>query len=336
MSIIYNTLERLEANQPTVFYNVEDVPPSPPTAGVRRHLYMAMLVGVMIVLAGAVFILWQSGGRLAGLPTVTPFNASGESVAAEKVGDIAPTVSAAKVITATPESAEAPVVPAAAATETESAPLARTETVSTPVAKTETVSAPVAKAETVRAPVATTAAAPVQPDPPVQAAAISTTQPDGVEELIERSRLTLARGRYRQALSMLESPAPELQNRADYWLVKGSAHLGLGQLDLAEEAFAAAASLVPGNAQIAVQQAILKQELGDHPGALQILEAAAIDHPDVPEIFLNLGYSHQALGAYREAGRSFRAFLLMTEDRPLYTQQRNAVKEWLTQTSSGR
>jgi tetratricopeptide (TPR) repeat protein len=123
------------------------------------------------------------------------------------------------------------------------------------------------------------------------------------------------------------------ERRADYWLVKGSAHLGLGQLDLAEKAFAAAQPLAPDNAQIAVQRAIIQQENGDHASALQILEDAATRHPDVPEIFLNQGYSQQALGAVRDARRSFRIFLKISEGRSLYGEQRKAVKQWLAQFS---
>jgi hypothetical protein len=60
----------------------------------------------------------------------------------------------------------------------------------------------------------------------------------------------------------------------------------------------------------------------------------AIRHPDVPEIYLNQGYSEYALGAVRDAERSFRAFLKLTESRSLYVQQRQVVTEWLAQVSS--
>lgn len=35
-------------------------------------------------------------------------------------------------------------------------------------------------------------------------------------------------------------------------------------------------------------------------------------HQEVPELFLNLCYSQQALGMFNEAGRSFRIFLELT------------------------
>ena len=146
--------------------------------------------------------------------------------------------------------------------------------------------------------------------------------------------MALSRGDYQRALFSLEKLDPIPEDRSDFWLIKGSAHLGAGQLDPAGAAFAAAHALAPHNTQIAVQQAILKQEQGDHAGALQILDQAAARHPDVPEIYLNQGYSQLALGAVRDAKGSFRTFLQITEGRSLYSQQRIAVIEWLAQAST--
>ncbi|MEJ1296644.1 MAG: tetratricopeptide repeat protein [Candidatus Sedimenticola sp. (ex Thyasira tokunagai)] len=181
------------------------------------------------------------------------------------------------------------------------------------------------------------AQAEVQPEPqprpqfkPQQAAAtliLSTV----VDEAVDLARVALSRGQYQQALSALHTLKPVPDRRADFWLVKGSAHLGLGQLDMAESAFTSAQSLAPNNAQISVQRAIIKQEMGDHANALETLQDAAVRHPDVPEVFLNLGYSQQALGAMRDARSSFRIFLRLTEGRSLYSQQRTAVKQWLAQ-----
>ena len=116
--------------------------------------------------------------------------------------------------------------------------------------------------------------------------------------------------------------------------MKGSAHLGLGELEAAEEAFALAQPLAPHNTHIALQRAVLKQEKGDHAGALRILDDAANNHLNVPEVFLNRGYSQQELGALREARHSFRIFLRLTEGRSLYDEQRQAVNEWLAQFNS--
>ncbi|TNE79773.1 MAG: tetratricopeptide repeat protein [Gammaproteobacteria bacterium] len=101
------------------------------------------------------------------------------------------------------------------------------------------------------------------------------------------------------------------------------------QLNQAEEAFEAAQTLLPDQPQIAVQLAIINQEKGDHEKAIKILSKAAESHPNVPEIFLNQGYSLLTLGAVREAEHNFRIFMRMTERRAVYTEQRQAVKQWL-------
>ena len=159
-------------------------------------------------------------------------------------------------------------------------------------------------------------------------------EPNTVDRVIEQAGYALSRGRYQQALVALEKLSPVPERRIDYWLIKGNAHLRIGQLDSAEKALALAQALAPMNAQIAVQRAILQQEKGDHVTALQILKDAGERNPNVPEIFLNQGYSEQALGAVQDARRSFRIFLRITEGRSLYTEQRKLVNEWLAQFPS--
>lgn len=152
-----------------------------------------------------------------------------------------------------------------------------------------------------------------------------------INDAIGNAQQALSQGNYLGALTALESlPAP-LPDRADLWLVKGSAHLALGQLDLADAAFRAAHTLMPNNALVMVQQAVLAQERGEHAAALEILEDAAARHPQVPEIFLNKGFSEQALGNVAQARRSFRTFADMTEHRSLYANQRRTVVQWLAQ-----
>lgn len=155
-------------------------------------------------------------------------------------------------------------------------------------------------------------------------------RPDLIGQTLKQARLALSRGQYFQALAVMESISAVPDNRADFWLIKGSVHLGLGQLDLAEESFELAQALVPGHAQTMVQLAVLKQEKGDHAGALRLLKDAARRHRDVPEIYLNLGYSQQALGVFDEAGRSFKMFLDMTEGRTVYSEQRKMVSQWVS------
>ncbi|MGV6807364.1 MAG: hypothetical protein ACWA5K_05620 [bacterium] len=151
-----------------------------------------------------------------------------------------------------------------------------------------------------------------------------------IEDILRQARIALSLGDYQKSLSKLDSLVTPPEFRGDYWLIKGSAHLGLGQLALAEKSFEAAKVLAPENAQIVVQLAILNQEKGDHQAAVLLLEDASSKHHDVPEVFLNLGFSQQAVGENSAAERSFNTFMKMTRGRALYETQRQVVKEWLT------
>ena len=158
-------------------------------------------------------------------------------------------------------------------------------------------------------------------------------QPDRIDVAVDEARNALSRGNYSHALAVLESVPEVSERRADYWLVKGSAHLALGMLEAAESSLVKAGSVAPDNPQVAVQLAIVKQEQNDHPAALRILAEAATKNAHVPEIFLNMGYSQIAVGAQPDAQRSFRTFMKLTRDRSRYQQQREALERWLQQAS---
>jgi Flp pilus assembly protein TadD len=318
MSIIYATLESLETEESPRACN-EDKTCSPPRAGEPRGFPVKTVVAAMlVVIAGAGLMFWQQSAGVGDPRYLAPVTEQyGVPAAATQIEVAVVTdVQHVAVQEESPEleAIEEPAVVVEVTADTESSAVTTSAVDSSPVAIPET--------------------APAQPAERKPVPASNTAQTDGVEEVIEQARLALSRGRYQQALSALEALAPVPENRADFWLIKGSAHLVLGQLDPAEVAFASAQALAPYNVQIALQQAILKQEKGDHASALEILNSAAIRHPYVPEIFLNQGYSQQALGDLRNAKRSFRAFLRMTESRSLYLEQRKVVKKWLAQVSS--
>ncbi len=314
-----------------------------------------------MVLAGVTLMSWQRSEQPAVVEQIAPHAAASEYVEARKAERLDPVVTAGVPV---PVAATAPVAETAGVEKPAVAPAEVAQPVTSPeleervaavsepepeiAVASDVVAEPPPARETVQtvakvaveepeppaARAATVSAEPVEPVAKQQVAWAAVAPQYDVEHAIEEARQALSRGRYYQALSTLEQLDPVPENRADVWLIKGSAHLGIGQLDQAAAAFASAMALAPDNAQIAVQQAILRQEQGDHPGALEILNAAASRHPNVPEIYLNKGYSEQALGGVREAQRSFRIFLQLTEARSLYDPQRQVVQGWLAQVSA--
>jgi Tetratricopeptide repeat len=346
MSIIYGTLARLETDAPLPAYCQEKA--STLRQSVDRGGFPVKTVAtiMMFVIAATSMMLWHRNNEVVGYPHLAPAAATYKSVVTENAEYQLSAVSVAKrrdtPIEATDVTAQAPggldTVPVEPVSTGMVAAAGNTlpnerEGPATPDAIKEPLKVVDAGIHEVSKPVNKPGAVPTERYEPQQISPVETDQQGLLEQAIEQARRALSRASYQQALSALQSLDPAPENRADFWLIKGSAHLGMGQLDLAEVAFASAQGLAPDNAQIAVQLAILKQEKGDHAGALQILESEAVRHPNLPEIHLNKGYSLQALGAVRDAKRSFRTFLEMTESRSLYSSQRMAVKEWLAQVS---
>jgi len=355
MSIIYGTLERLEhleslerpkTDKPplALAYNKDKASPPRLTVESRAFPVKTLATAIMVVIAGTCLMFWYRIHEVSGYQYLAPPAAAKQRVAAGKSDfELSPTPVVEQSPAqresnepnneTTPDQDAVPVVPMptdmVAATGEQRTALKEDSPELDPIE--EPLVAADVRVDSVSPQVAQPPTAPAEPDERRQISSWDTAQPDRVEEVIEQARLALSRGRYQQAVSALESLEPVPEKRADFWLVKGSAHLGIGQLDLADMALTYAQALAPDKAQIAVQQAIVKQEKDDHASALQILTGAAIRHPNVPEIFLNLGYSQQALGAVRKAKRSFRTFLNLTENRSLYVQQRILVKEWLAQ-----
>ena len=327
MSIIYNTLERLEMDNSGLAYNKDKTSSPSLTAESGSFPVKIVAIAAMVVIAVASLLFWQQSGEMAAPQLLASATATQQSVTPGKPGhDLSPVLIDEQTALSLEPTEEVAVT------------AKQPNAVKEKPREINSIEAPVIVADTsvdvVSSPVAIQESKPAEPDEPEQLPVNDAFQYGRVDAVIGQARVALSRGQYQQALSVLEALAPVPENRADYWLIKGSAHLGIGQLEPAGMAFASAQSLAPGNAQIAVQQAVLQQEKGDHISALQILKSASIRHPNVPEIFLNQGYSQQALGAVQDAKRSFREFLQMTEGRSLYLQQRKLIKEWLAQVSA--
>lgn len=325
MSIIYGTLERLEQDEGR---SLADIALAPDDGRADRSL-KSIAVALVGAAAGIALVLWLGVGEGEGpdrRTTLGPVTVD-TALVAEPVAVIVP-----QAPVPTPELKEITVTTLRLAPREfkadvqEKAPVEAVVTVA-PAPAAVTAPAP----EPSPAPVAAPSPAPV-----AQAIAAPAPVVDRIGPVIERARLALSRGSYGLALATLAELEDAPEDRSEFWFIKGSAHLGLGQLAIAEDALSAARALAPMSAQVVVQLSILHQEKGEHARAVAMLEEAAIHHAQVPEIYLNLGYSQLALGDEGRARKSFRTFLELTSDSAIYAQQRVALANWLSQPPAPR
>ena len=121
---------------------------------------------------------------------------------------------------------------------------------------------------------------------------------------------------------MLTHDYPE---RWEGWFWMGTAQLAQGQMDAAESALERASKLNSKLAQIWIQRAIVAQERSDHASAIKLLNVARELEPKSPQIYLNLGYSNDALGLTDEANKHYLRFLSLTEGDNKYALQRKPI-----------
>jgi hypothetical protein len=318
MSIIYGTLEKLELDEAPPASGQDGSRLPKPVEKTRHFPVRSLATALLFVMAVANLLLWYWSSQVSAPPSVA-------------------TPAAGATQLAFPQPVEEPVL--ASVPEVPAIPLEPITTSHQHIVP-RVFPTPVVKAEAGKAAVSShtvnVETAPAEPVEPGKNPRTETAHQAGVDQMLENARLALSRGDYGHALFSLETLTPVPETRADFWFLKGSAHLAMGQLVPAEADLVSAQKLAPENAQIALQLAILKQERGDHAGALEILDSVGERNPHIPEIFLNKGYSQQSLGAVRDAKRSFREFLSLTEGRSLYSQQRQAIKEWLAREKSAQ
>ena len=126
-----------------------------------------------------------------------------------------------------------------------------------------------------------------------------------------------------------QSLAHDFPERWEPWFWLGTAQLAQGQMSASESALEHASKLNPKVAQIWVQRAIVAQERGDHAAAVKLLNEAHELSPKSPQIYLNLGYSNDALGLTEEANKNYLRFLSLTEGDSTYALQRKSIMQRL-------
>ncbi len=143
---------------------------------------------------------------------------------------------------------------------------------------------------------------------------------------IEKS---LARGEHQAALDAAIKLEKYIGENWRTQYLAGVALMGLSRWEPATAALSKAQELNPRHATAALYLSVALQERGEHARAIQVLDKAQQLQPLSPELWLNQGHSHQALGNQVEARKAYNRFLELSVNRQDLAGQRVWVQNRL-------
>ncbi len=152
------------------------------------------------------------------------------------------------------------------------------------------------------------------------------------EERIKEAKKLIQSGAYKEAAKLLEPKRGEEADNETWenYLLLGTARLGAGNLERAEQSFDKGLALNSKQPQLWLQRAIVEQQKGNHETALQLLKECQKLAPAMPEVQLNIGYSIDTIGADKYAAKmAYETFIELTEGNPAYIAVRQKVLERL-------
>ena len=142
-----------------------------------------------------------------------------------------------------------------------------------------------------------------------------------------RAQGLIKQQQYGQAVTSLQPLFVKPPDRWEPWFWLGTAQLGLGQLEEAEESFVEGLARDATVPQLWVQRALVSQQQGKFGEALEGLRQAELIAPKLPEVQLNLAYSLEVQGHIKNAVEHYHSFLALTEGNPAYYPARRKVLE---------
>jgi Flp pilus assembly protein TadD len=145
-------------------------------------------------------------------------------------------------------------------------------------------------------------------------------------QMIEKS---LARGDHQAALDAANKLEKYIGENWRTQYLAGVALMGLNRWEPAIAALGKAQELNPKHATAALYLSVALQERGEHARAIQVLDKAQQLQPLSPELWLNQGHSHQALGHKVEARKAYNRFLELSVNRQDLAVQRVWVQNRL-------
>ncbi len=147
------------------------------------------------------------------------------------------------------------------------------------------------------------------------------------EQRLARAQTLIAQQFHAEALQVLNPLFATLPTTWEPWFWLGTAQLGVGDLDKAENAFMEGLVRDETVPHLWVQRAVIAQQRGQHKSAMDALRQAEFLAPDLPEVQLNLAYNFDHEGNTTLALRHYKQYLSLTEGKASYHRVRRKVLE---------
>ena len=147
------------------------------------------------------------------------------------------------------------------------------------------------------------------------------------EQRLAKAQLLITQRSHAKALQVLNPLFATLPEAWEPWFWMGTAQLGLGDLDKAENAFMEGLVRDDTVPHLWVQRAVIDQQRGQYTLAMDALRQAELLAPDLPEVQLNLAYNLEQQGNQKLARRHYQQYLALTEGKASYHVVRRKVLE---------
>lgn len=147
---------------------------------------------------------------------------------------------------------------------------------------------------------------------------------------LHRARELIQNGEYKEAQAMLSPLFHDPPVTWEPWFWMGTAYLGAGQLDQADQYFLSGLARNDKVPQLWIQRALVAQQQGSFQLAVHELRQAEALQPDLPHVHLNMGYAYERMGNNRLANQYFGRFLQLTEGQPEFFATRKKLFARLT------
>ena len=121
-------------------------------------------------------------------------------------------------------------------------------------------------------------------------------------------------GKPQQLLKQVKTLLQQFPNSVFLYNVKGAAHRGLGQLDLAIDSYKKAVSIMPDYAEAYLNMGVARKEQGKLNEAINAYTRALSLKPDYAEAYLNMGVARKEQGKLNEAINAYTRALSLKPD----------------------